>query len=237
MSEDLSIKVLSGGAAYGLLHDLSSQFKLATGYTIDGTFNAVGAIADRVREGTEADLLILTSEVITELTSQGYVEEGSAVNIGSVQTSIALRIGDVAPQLETSNDLRAALLNSDEIYIPDNKNATAGIHFIRIAENLGIRETIDSCLRPFPNGSTAMQMLAKSTAKQPIGCTQETEIINTPGVYAVGPLPRGCQLATTYTAAVGSRARAPSLVHHLIVLLTSDSSRLARQRAGFQEIR
>ena len=55
-----------------------------------------------------------------------------------------------------------------------------------------------------------MRALAASTARRPIGCTQETEIRATPGIVLAGPLPRGCDLTTVYTAAVvtGSRSAA-----------------------------
>ena len=48
-----------------------------------------------------------------------------------------------------------------------------------------------------------------------VGCTQVTEILDTPGVRWVGALPRGYELATVYTAAVCAQAqpaRAPQRV-------------------------
>ena len=50
--------------------------------------------------------------------------------------------------------------------------------------------------------ATAMRELAAAKGARPIGCTQVTEILNTPGVTLVGPLPEGCALATIYTGAV-----------------------------------
>ena len=55
-----------------------------------------------------------------------------------------------------------------------------------------------------------MRALAASTARRPIGCTQETEIRATPGIALVGPLPPGCDLTTVYTAAVTTTAQAPA---------------------------
>ena len=50
---------------------------------------------------------------------------------------------------------------------------------------------------------------ADSTARRPIGCTQETEIRGTPGLALVAPLPPGCDLVTVYTAAVTTTAQEP----------------------------
>ena len=64
-------------------------------------------------------------------------------------------------------------------------------------------------MKVYPNGATAMRHLAQSEAQRPIGCTQSTEIISTPGVMLSGTLPQGCELATIYTAAVTARAARP----------------------------
>ena len=51
-----------------------------------------------------------------------------------------------------------------------------------------------------------MRALAASRSARPIGCTQATEILSTPGVTVAGALPAGFELATTYTAAVAANA-------------------------------
>ena len=51
-----------------------------------------------------------------------------------------------------------------------------------------------------------MRALAASTSRRPIGCTQATEILSTPGIVLVAPAAAGCALATVYTAAIGVRA-------------------------------
>jgi molybdate transport system substrate-binding protein len=78
-----------------------------------------------------------------------------------------------------------------------------------------------------------MKHLAASNAKRPIGCTQATEIISTPGVVLSGSLPPGCELATMYTAGVTTRATHAVQAKMLIELLVGADQSEARQRAGF----
>ena len=66
----MQLKILSGGAAQGLVAALGPQFKAETGCDIDGTFGAVGAMRDRLLAGAPADVLILTSALIAELARQ-----------------------------------------------------------------------------------------------------------------------------------------------------------------------
>jgi molybdate transport system substrate-binding protein len=227
------LTILSGGAAHGLVSALAPQFSTQTGCEIDGTFGAVGAMRDKLLAGAPADLLILTQALIAELADRGLVVPGSAIDIGTVATAIAIRSGAPAPQVGDADGLRAALLAADAVYFPDPQLATAGIHFARVMERLGISEQLAPRLKPFPNGASAMRELAASESARPIGCTQVTEIINTPGVQLVAPLPSGYELETVYTAAVTSRAALPNEARVLAQLLANPSARAARDRSGF----
>jgi molybdate transport system substrate-binding protein len=44
----MQVSLLSGGAAQGLVEALAPRFKAETGYTIAGSFGAVGAMRDRL---------------------------------------------------------------------------------------------------------------------------------------------------------------------------------------------
>ncbi len=92
-------------------------------------------------------------------------------------------------------------------------------------------------LKIFPNGATAMRGLAESDALRPIGCTQSTEIISTPGVVLSGPLPPGYALSTMYTAAVTRQGANARQAQGLIDLLIGPDQREAREHAGFLDSR
>jgi molybdate transport system substrate-binding protein len=229
----IKIVVLSGGAAQGLVGALAPRFKAETGGDIDATFGAVGAMREKLLAGVPADLMILTRRLIDGLAEQGHVVPGSAVDIGTVATAIAVRAGDPAPAVGDPAQLRAALLAADEICLPDPRQATGGIHFAGVLDRLGITAEVAPRLRPFPNGMTAMRALAASAGTRPIGCTQVTEIVATPGVALVAPLPDPLGLATVYTAAVCARAALPVEAHALAALLAGGTAQEARRRAGF----
>jgi molybdate transport system substrate-binding protein len=214
-----------------LVSALAPRFKAATGGEIAGAFGAVGAMRDKLLAGAPADLLILTRALIEELTEQRHVMAGSAVDIGTVHTAVAVRAGDPVPAVADAGGLRSALLAADTIYFPDPKLATAGIHFAKVLARLGITDI--ARFRTFPNGATAMAALASSSTPNPIGCTQVTEILSTPGVQLVAPLPAGHELATVYTAAIASNARSPDLARKLSDVLTGDAAKSARATAGF----
>ena len=61
-----------------------------------------------------------------------------------------------------------------------------------------------------------------------------TEILHTPGVTWVAPLPTEFELATVYTAAVCTRAANAALATALLDLLSRAESAALRQTAGFE---
>jgi len=228
-----SVRVLSGGAAQGLVEVLRPSFEAKTGWRIDGVFGAVGAMTARLLAGEPADVMILSRALIDGLARDGQVVAESARDIGAVQTAIAVRAGDRLPAVGSVADLRAALLGADEIHLPDPEQATAGIHFAKVMKELGVWHEVADRLKPAPNGATAMRALAASAGRRPIGCTQATEILSTPGIVLVAALPPDYELSTTYTCAVTARARASTGAAELIATLTSDAGSESRRRLGF----
>jgi molybdate transport system substrate-binding protein len=229
-----SLKILSGGAAQGLVASVTDVFTAQTGRGIDGTFGAVGVMAAKLREGVACDVMISTAALIAELSGQGLLD-GPAAALGAVETAVAVRDGDAAPAIGDGDALREALLASDAIYVPDIVASTAGIHVAKVLRDLGIFDTVQPRLKVFPNGATAMRELAASTAQRPIGSTQSTEIIVTKGLQLIGVLPQPHGLATVYSAAVTVRAQDAKAARALVELLVSPAQRDARMRAGFLE--
>ena len=228
-----ALNILSGGAAQGLVGCLATKFKEQTGLEIAGEFGAVGAMAAKLREGTPADILVLTSALIAALAGENRVDGASVKDVGRVETALAVRSVDPLVSAGDAASLRAVFLAADAIFVPDTKASTAGIHVAKVLAQLGIAEEVESRLKIYPNGATAMRHMADSNAKRPIGATQATEIIATQGIQLSGALPKGCDLATVYTAAVMAKAAHAREAQVLINLLTAADHGSLRERAGF----
>lgn len=227
------IHLLSGGAAQGLVNNLKSSIETSTNTQLSCTFGAVGLMKQKLMEGAPCDVVILTAALIEQLTASGHVVAGSARNLGLVKTGVAVKQGTPHPQVQTADQLKAAMLAATGIYFPDPQLATAGIHFMKVLNGLGIADTVASKLRPFPNGNTAMNAMAACDDPHVIGCTQVTEILITAGVDLVDNLPLEFELATMYTAGVRSTSTCAVEAQAMIDILTSPEQAALRAKGGF----
>lgn len=228
-----TLHLLSGGAAQGLVRQLQAPFEASSGLRLNGTFGAVGAMKQSFLDGSPCDVLILTQALIEGLVQSGQVQAGSARHLGVVKTGIAVKAGTAWPQVDTADALKRALQQATGIYFPDPQLATAGIHFMKVLNQLGIADEVAARLKPYPNGATAMKAMAACDDPQVIGCTQVTEILITPGVDLVADLPAAFELATVYTAGVCSASAHPQAAQQCIDLLVSPAHGAMRQQGGF----
>ena len=227
------VRLLSGGAATGLVARLAERFAADTGQEIEGDFGAVGGMRDRVVSGEQIDLVILTRAIVEQLADQGFVEAESVTDIGQVVTGVAVLEGTTAPDVSSPDALGAALGNATALYVPDTLQATAGIHVAKVVDALGLKEQLEGRIHEFPNGQTAMAEMARSGDARALGSTQITEILNTPGVVYGGPLPDPHGLSTMYTAAVSTAAAQPRDARKLIELLALKENASIRESVGF----
>jgi molybdate transport system substrate-binding protein len=228
------VRLLSGGAAKGLVSQLQDRFSAQTGFAIHGDFGAVGVMRDRLLAGEPCDVVILSQALIDQLARDGHVAPESVTPLGAVKTGVAVKAGQRAPEVGTAAALKSALLAASAIYFPDPQKATAGIHFMKVLKSLGVDEQLAPRLRPYPNGATAMREMAQCSESGLIGCTQVTEINYTTGVQLIGLLPQEYELATVYTAAVCTRATQPTAAANLIRLLASREAAGVRASGGFE---
>lgn len=228
-----TLRILSGGAANGLVTRLQAAFENKHDCRIEGSYGAVGAMKDKLLGGAPCDLLILTQALIDELGSQGKAQAATAKPLGIVKTGVALKEKHEPVSVSSPQKLQALLRAAPEIYFPDPAKATAGIHFFKVLQGLGLADDATR-LKTYPNGATAMAALAQSTQPEAVGCTQVTEILITPGVRLNGVLPPPFELATTYTGAVASAAEEPALAQALLDALTAADAAETRRTCGFE---
>lgn len=228
-----TLDILSGGAAQGLVGRVQAAFAQRHDVHIAGTFGAVGMMKDKLVAGAPCDLLILSEALIQGLVAEGRADAATVRAIGGVKTGVALKQGRSAVAIRNVDDLKTLLHSAPAIYFPDPVKATAGIHFLKVLQALGLADEA-ARLRTYPNGAMAMAALAQAPEADAVGCTQVTEILITQGVQLTGLLPAPHELTTVYTAAVAKGAREPELARALIDAMSAPEAAQLRRECGFE---
>ena len=126
-------------------------------------------------------------------------------------TGVEVRKGAPKPDISSTEAFKRALLNAKSIgYLP-----TAGVP--QLIERLGIAEAIKAKVR-FPDTDIVSELVAKGELE--LGVVVITQILTTPGVDLVGPLPPDIQFYISFEGAVSSQSRAPDAARALIRFLT-----------------
>lgn len=230
----LTLKILSGGAAAAAVKGIQDTFEKEYQCVIEGRFSAVGEMRDALLAGEPCDVVILTRSLVEALIASGHVRADSAQSLGKVQTGIAVKEGTHYPLVDTPAALSQAFRQARAIYCPDTKKSTAGIHFMQVLVKLGLEQEVQSRLREFSNGATAMKAMAQCDEPGLIGCTQATEINYTDGVVLVANLPKEFELATDYTLGICTQSTQPDLAQKLGAWLTGSRSEAIRRQGGFE---
>lgn len=231
-----SLRLLCAGAAHGVVAAALPRWTEETGLRLDARFGPVGGLKEALLAGTACDVFIATSAIVDQLIGTGRLDGTTRMPLGRVATGIAIRDGSERPRIETADALRAALLGSDRLFVPDPERATAGIHFVSVLRRLGVHEALAARLSTHPSGAAAMRALAAAHDAAPIGCTQVSEILDTPGVRLVGPLPEGYDLATAYVAAVCVEAQDTKVARDFVERVAGPASAALRTACGFEAV-
>ena len=120
-----SLRVLSAGAAQGLVAAVAPRFLADTGVALHTTFGAVGAIREKLFSGEPCDVLILTAAMLDELAATGHVVAATRTALGQVRTGIGVRASDASPDIKDRAALERSLRAATDIFLPDPQRATA----------------------------------------------------------------------------------------------------------------
>jgi molybdate transport system substrate-binding protein len=122
------------------------------------------------------------------------------------------------PDVSSVEAFKRALLEAKSIaYLED---VGSGVYVHRVIERLGIAEAVKGkVIRR--ESDIVSELVAKGEVE--LGMVVITQIMTTPGVQLVGPLPAELQSYVTFTAGISSAASAPDAASALLKFLMSPS--------------
>jgi hypothetical protein len=137
------VRVLSTLALKGAVSALAGQYEADGGARIEAGFAPTLALLERLRAGEAADVVILTREGLEEVVHEGRVASESCVDLARSYVGLAVRAGEVHPDISSEPALRAALLGARAVAY--SRLGASGILFAKLIERMGI--AADQCSR------------------------------------------------------------------------------------------
>src|SRR5467141_5206795 len=123
------IRVLSGGAARAFVEPLAATFP---GHTVKLEFQPMGKLVQSLAAGYQADMVIVTSEVLPQLERDGRVAAGGGTPLARVGIGIAVNEKAPLPDISTPEALRKTLLAAKSVVHINPETGTSGKYVVEM---------------------------------------------------------------------------------------------------------
>src|SRR5205814_2075910 len=213
--------VLSAAAVRPALLEVPALFAKATGHRVILGFGNATAIESKVKAGERADLIILPMPQLHSLAMQSGLGMVARIPFGLVRLGIAAKADAGTPSVTTAAEFKERLLAASSFGMPDPADgSTSSVYLVKMMEQLGISTEMSSKTKLFPDGTKALEAVAKGEIALTIAPV--TSICAVRGDVLVAPLPEQFQLKTAYFAALTNDAADSEAGHQLMTMLFSD---------------
>ena len=209
------LTVFTSRAIATVLDKIGPEFERTTGHKLNVLSGFSPNFVKQINAGEPFDVVVSPPRTIDGLIKDGKVIADTRTNLVRSGVGVAVREGATKPDISSVDAFKRALLNAKSIgYLP-----TAGVP--QLVERLGIADALKSKVT-IPDSDIVSELVAKGELE--LGVVVITQILTTPGVELVGPIPPEIQFYTVFTAGVSANSKAPDAARSLIKFLTGPTA-------------
>jgi molybdate transport system substrate-binding protein len=157
-----------------------------------------GRVVGLVKDGAEADIIIVQTSEMAGLEKAGLVRPGTVHRLGRVDIGVAVKKGAPRPDISTYPKFRDALLAAGSVAYTDPKSGSAG--------GALIERSLD---KPEFKDLKRMHGARVATGEVPIWLETEGQLRTAYGVDQVGKLPESLNAHLEFSIAVGAKSKSP----------------------------
>ncbi len=213
------LKIFSTRAIATVLDKVGPEFERTTGHRLNVTTDIAIRMVRRIRDGEPFDFLVAAPGQMDALIKEGKIISETRTDLTRSGIGVQVRAGAPKPDVSSVDALKRALLNAKSIaYL---KEGQSGVYLAGMLERLGIAEAIKSKVTR-PETDIVSELVAKGDIE--LGMVVITQILTTPGVELVGPLPSEIQSYITFTGGVSTGSRYRDAAQDLIRFLTGPAA-------------
>jgi len=211
------VRVLCSNGIRAALEESLPQAEKAVGHKIAVQFSSSASLKQRIDGGETFDVVILTPDLIDDLIKQGKVTSGSMVNLARAGIGVGIRNGTPKPDISSEAAMKQTLLQVKSVTY--TKNGASRSYIEKMYEKLGITKEMAPKIILQEMPGRAERVVGEGGADMVI--TLVSEILPTPGVQVVGPLPGALQNYISFSGGVGSKTADAGASKALLKFLSS----------------
>jgi molybdate transport system substrate-binding protein len=212
------IHVWTARAIATVLAEIGPQFERTTGHHLNVYSGLPVDFDKRVKAGDPLDVLISGSSPVDRWIKEGKLVATTRTDVARSGIGVEVRAGARKPDISSVEAFKRALRDAKSIaYL----RVGSGLYLHGLLERLGVAEAVKSKVTR-PESDIVSELVAKGEVE--LGMVVITQILTTPGVELVGPLPPEIQSYVAFVAGVSANSKAPDAAMQLIKFLTGPTA-------------
>jgi molybdate transport system substrate-binding protein len=186
-----------------------------SGYKLNVVTDIAATLADRIIDGESFDIFVGPPAQMNRVVQAKKVIPDTRTPIANSGIGVEVRAGAPKPDISSVDAFKRALLNAKSIgYL--RQEGTSGAYLHGLFERLGIADAIRSKVVR-PETDIVSELVAKGEIE--LGMVVITQIMTTPGVDLVGPIPHEVQSYVRWSGGVGTNSSVQQTANELIKFL------------------
>jgi molybdate transport system substrate-binding protein len=231
------VKVMCSGGFYSTLEELAPIYERNTGNKIvlisgSSMGSLPTAIPTRLKNGEEADIIIMAGSELDKLIEDGLVVPGSRVDLVLSKIGMVVRAGAPKPDISTKDAFVRTLLDAKSI----GYSASASGTYLskELFPRLGIYEQIKDKSKMVVKDRVAT-LVAKGALE--IGFQQVSELLSISGVDFIDTLPDDIQKVTAFSSGIAAGSKQAAEGGKFIQFLISPEGSPIITKQGLELVR
>ena len=218
-----SLKIVATIAVEGAFTEIKTSLSERARVPVGLEFATTAALVERLTNGEQADLAVLTKEAVQQLEASGHVRSSTDL----VLSVIGIAVADDAPlpAMQTTEDFVAFMKATPSIAY--TLRGVSGAHMARLIEQLDLADVV----KP---KATVIDGFAGTPLREGkvAAAVQQISELKYAGAKNIVPLPDEIQVETIFTVAVLNDSASAAAAAKIVRALTSPEAAAAYERSG-----
>ncbi len=221
------LKIFTSRAIATVLAKIGPEFEKNSGHKLNVITGLSSEFVGRINAAETFDVIAAPPAVLDGLIKSGKVAGDSKTNLVRSANGVEVLAGAPKPDISSVDAFKRALLNAKSItYLP-----VPGVP--QVIERLGLKDALTS-KTTIPKTDICSELVAKGEIE--LGIVVITQILTTPGVEFVGPLPPEIQFYTAFAGSVSATSKAPDAAQDLLKFLKGPTAIPVIKAQGMEPI-